>query len=321
MTARVHAGEGGESKVSPGDETKADDAVAASNAGSDKQWSSKQTVRKQGAGQKKVSWFINHKITQTVITLFVVYALFGEDIRVYTEKPFDTTFDALAVIALVIFIVELVCQSVASPNEYWLGFYFFLDLVSTASMFPDITFLMNPLLGDGESAEIGADSIKSAKASRSGAKAARFVRIVRLVRMVRVLKLYKAAQGKAGNGELIGKPDLTLDGGSKVGKKLTELTTRKVIILILSLVVFLPILDLSILSDLDNIHQSQGITYVYAGGEKGAVGVVYRVCVVRASVIEGWAGGVWCGGREYVCGRGEIDGKRTRWRHRARRHT
>ena len=269
MTARVHAGAGDESKVSPGDETKVDDADEGSDAGSAKKWSTKQTMRKQGACQKKISWFINHKITQTVITLFVVYALFGEDIRVYTEKPMDTTFDALAVIALVIFIMELVFQSVASPNEYWLGFYFFLDLVSTASMFPDITFLMNPLLGEGEQSSTAADSIKSAKASRSGAKAARFVRIVRLVRMVRVLKLYKAAQGKAGNAEMIGKPDLTLDGGSKVGKKLTELTTRKVIILILSLVIFLPMLDLSIFADLDNMHQAQGITYVYAGGEKG----------------------------------------------------
>ena len=42
-----------------------------------------------------------------------------------------------------------------------MGFYF---LISTASMFPDITFLMNPLLGEGEQSQTATDSIKSAKA-------------------------------------------------------------------------------------------------------------------------------------------------------------
>jgi class 3 adenylate cyclase len=82
------------------------------------------------------------------------------------------------------------------------------------------------------------------------------VRIVRLIRLVRIVKLYKIAAGES---------DANLDKQvamepSQVGKKLTELTTRRVIILVLLMVIVLPFMDSSFLSDGEgNTYQSNGM--------------------------------------------------------------
>ena len=114
MTARVHANE---SKVAPTSQgmgrVVGESKDGSADRSSSQQWAAATaTKRVQSPARKRVSIFINHKVTQIVITLFVVYALFGEDIRVFTEKPMDTFFDVLAVIALMIFIMEIVLQSI-----------------------------------------------------------------------------------------------------------------------------------------------------------------------------------------------------------------
>jgi hypothetical protein len=96
-------------------------------------------------------------------------------------------------------------------------------------MIPDIGWIWDPLVGEQDLAGAQTAALKGAKGARAGTKAGRAVRIVRLVRMVRIVKLYKMT---AGDEDV----DVEEDTGaepSKVGKKLTELTTRKVIIITL----------------------------------------------------------------------------------------
>ena len=110
-----------------------------------------------------------------------------------------------------------------------MGFYFWLDLLSTLSLLPDIGWIWNPIVGEETTAGGHTAAIKGAKGARAGTKAGRAVRIVRLVRMVRIVKLYKMT---AGDDSV----DQDEDNGaepSKVGKKLTELTTRRVIMITL----------------------------------------------------------------------------------------
>lgn len=208
----------------------------------------------------KVKKFYDRKSTQIFITCFIIYALFGEDIRRFFEKPVDDAFYTLSTIALCVFILEMFVQSVASP-EYVFSFYFWLDIISTASIIPDIGWLFDELLQD-DAGQDAAEGLTHAKTSRSGAKAARFVRVVRLVRMVRVIKLYKMAQKNEGESE--GEDlDISIGGGSKVGKQLTEQTTRKVVMLILILVLMLPFADLDYLADRVNTHQTRGLTAIH----------------------------------------------------------
>ena len=136
-----------------------------------------------------------------------------------------------------------------------LGFYFWLDLLSTISLIPDIGWIWGPLVGEETTAGAQTAALKGAKGARAGTKAGRAVRIVRLVRMVRIVKLYKMTAGD----ENVDVEDSGAEP-SKVGKKLTELTTRRVIIITLGMILMLPILDQSVFKDDYDSYQDHGLS-------------------------------------------------------------
>jgi hypothetical protein len=53
-------------------------------------------------------------------------------------------------VSLVLFAVEIVLASIAK-DDYFLGFYFWLDLVATISLFADIGWVWNAITGTGGS--------------------------------------------------------------------------------------------------------------------------------------------------------------------------
>ena len=72
------------------------------------------------------------------MTIITLYALFGDDIRVLiTDKEGDPTFWILNIIALWSFAIEILISSIAKP-DYFNGFFFWLDFISTASLLLDI---------------------------------------------------------------------------------------------------------------------------------------------------------------------------------------
>ena len=77
------------------------------------------------------------------MTLITVYALFADDFRVLIfTKSADNVFNTLTTIAFVSFMLELFLSCLAK-DDYFLGFYFWLDLVSTLSLIMDIGWIMN----------------------------------------------------------------------------------------------------------------------------------------------------------------------------------
>ena len=131
--------------------------------------------------------------------------LFGNDVRVLAfSKAADPVFEVLMSMSFVIFLFEFVVYSwskttvhvgVKSPlsdklssltrgrtpsfkvSGYLFGFYFWLDCLAVASMFPDLPWIAGPLglnaLSLGAHSEVGAT-----------AKLGRVARMVRLVRSV-----------------------------------------------------------------------------------------------------------------------------------------
>jgi hypothetical protein len=96
----------------------------------------------------------------------------------------------------VFFALELVLSTWAKPG-YKFSFYFWLDLVATVSLIPDIGFIWDPMIGveDDESGSSDAEQIQNAgKASRAGTRTSRVIRVIRLIRLIRIVKLYKNAQ-------------------------------------------------------------------------------------------------------------------------------
>ena len=175
---------------------------------------------------------------QIVVSVVTIFALYGDDIRLLAlPKSADVVFHWLSFFALLLFVSEMSMQSY-SIQGYKFSFDFWLDFVSTFSLIPDIAFLWELIIG-GEEDGGGASAVLSAsRASRAGTRAIRIVRIVRLVRMVRIVKLLKQLRRKDKGPSVT-----TKEVHSKVGAKLLKVTTRRVIVLVLVMVLFLPFFD------------------------------------------------------------------------------
>lgn len=100
------------------------------------------------------------------------------------------------------FLLELIAASIGKA-DYWLSFFFWLDLIATLSVITDIKPLMELIMGDS-SRGAGTDTITLARASRGariGTRAGRMTRVIRLIRLVRIVKLYKSANQAMVNQE------------------------------------------------------------------------------------------------------------------------
>lgn len=87
-------------------------------------------------------WFF-----QTVMTITTIYSLFGDDIRVLAcDRYADVVFYILTSISFSLFTIEI-CLACVVKDDYWLGFYFWLDLISTLSLLTDIGWIMDAMMG------------------------------------------------------------------------------------------------------------------------------------------------------------------------------
>jgi len=89
------------------------------------------------------------------MAIITVYSLFGDDIRsVAFDEGDDYKFYFLTSISFGFFLLEMILQSFLR-EDYWLGFYFWLDLISTLSLLTDIGWVMNALIDSTASAGQG----------------------------------------------------------------------------------------------------------------------------------------------------------------------
>lgn len=136
------------------------------------------------------------------MTIVTVYALFADDIRMlFFTKASDGVFYGLTTVAFVSFMVELVLSCFAK-DDYFMGFYFWLDLVSTVSLIMDIGWIMNAGKDKGSGNAKKASSIaRAGRGARIGTKAGRITRVIRLIRLIRIVKLYKNANAVLGKDD------------------------------------------------------------------------------------------------------------------------
>jgi hypothetical protein len=134
--------------------------------------------------KKGIVKFLDHPITSIFMTLITVYSLFFDDIRVLgVSKDADNVFYVITLICMACFLVEIVLASIAK-DDYFLTFFFWLDLISTLSMVTDVGWIMQG--GKSSGGNVGSLA-KTGRASR----VTRVIRIVRLIRLIRIVKLYK----------------------------------------------------------------------------------------------------------------------------------
>jgi class 3 adenylate cyclase len=129
--------------------------------------------------------------------IITIFALFGDDFRLaVTPKSADDGFSAAIIVCIILFSIEIIFSCIVRP-PYRFSFFFWLDVLSTASLIFDINSVWNSIQDAGGSSFIQSAQIaRASRASRAGTRAARIIRVIRVVRLIRIVKLYKLAQEK-----------------------------------------------------------------------------------------------------------------------------
>lgn len=220
---------------------------------------------------------VENKYVVGFTTMLTVWALTGDDLKlIATDRPADGAFDVIVVLCILVFSSEIIVSCVGK-EDYSMSFFFWLDILSTFTLILDLSAVsdqvtaafaaISGLFGSDEGAEDGdASNLRSSKTARIGAKAGRVVRVLRLVRILKLYKAYYEARARKRREEqeemlLMGKTpgsddewndeeleekdeEEPMNSESRVGKKLSEMTTRRVIFLILSSLLALPLLQM-----------------------------------------------------------------------------
>ena len=126
-------------------------------------------------------------ISQLCITIFI---LIEDEIKnLFTKKTADLPFSIIIIIFLVFYIIELIMYSLFI-KDYFLNFYFWLDIVSIITTLLDIHWFYNSIIES-----VGGGKINNLEdlMRRNESKvmlAIKVFKIIRIIRIVRITKLY-----------------------------------------------------------------------------------------------------------------------------------
>ncbi len=182
--------------------------------------------------------------SNSIMGVVTIYALFGDDIRQLAFSALaDKYFSILSIIAFFLFVLEMVISMFVLPG--YMSFYFYLDFLASASFFGELGMLWS----------YENDVLQSARAGRItkvGVRAGRLFRVFRMVRLWRLAKpLYKYTLGflnGGANGDMNANKPVEKEGvnslppESFLGKNISNLTTKRVIVGILGMLVVIPLL-------------------------------------------------------------------------------
>ena len=197
------------------------------------------------------------------ITIFMAavtyFALFGDDMRLwFTNKWADPIFFGLLVLSVICFTLEILINScVVDDPPYKYEFFFWLDIIATISIVPDVEWLVTPmeeLLGmDPQVYSADVFPGELAQQTTKPDKITKIVKSLRLIRLIRIIKLYKYAvkssaeieearlkeQQKLSKNVQQAALNRELEPGN-IGRTLSDALTRRLIILVLLLLMVLP---------------------------------------------------------------------------------
>ncbi|KAJ0400119.1 hypothetical protein P43SY_009922 [Pythium insidiosum] len=206
--------------------------------------------------KERIVKMLENRYVSAWLALCTIFALFGDDLRVgFLAKSADNAIFNLLFVCFVFFSIELMLNVYARPMYFnkGLGGAFYLDAVSTLSIIPDVGWIWVHVIGEtnnGKTSSGQAAALRAGRASRAGTRAGRIVRLVRLFRMLRILRVVK----EKNKGEEV---KVAISEPSKIGKVLTEKTTRRLILLVLLIIIVSPIIDGSVDQTQDDFQVAQ----------------------------------------------------------------
>lgn len=156
--------------------------------------------------RQSVNAVLEHWAFTIFTTVLAVYSMISDDVRqLACSKETDQVVWMMTVVVMAVFTAELVASSLVKP-DYFLGFFFWLDIISILSMLLDVGWVSNLIFPTGRVGGLtNASLVRAARASQIGARAGRIVRILRIVRLIRIIKIYKVSDRQSFQDKLIKK--------------------------------------------------------------------------------------------------------------------
>eukprot|EP00798_Chlamydomonas_sp_ICE-L_P018652 gene18652-25168_t len=230
----------------------------------------------------------------TLMVILTFYIIFEDDIKRAALPPtWDLPLESIIAAIFIFFVTEMTLSSLVKPG-YFLGFYFWMDVIVCTSLFFEIPTIRASVMGEFDDYPCldTQDDFITFVGDRAfiGSKAVRVARIFRLLRLLRLFQLYKEINTRRRIREVFhqaGTPhvqervmtmielEIMQDQNkeTRVGQRLEELTIRRVIIYVLLMVVFLPAFDLE-----------YGIYGIYIGTDRGGLKMLHDMSVVTGGV-------------------------------------
>ena len=214
-----------------------------------------------------------------------VFILFSDDLRLlYFPSSADVTFEVMSTIAFVLFLAEIILYSWVKSDfsegfwkvkGYMFSFFFWLDLMALCSLISDLAWFASML----RLPDLSSDPVN--RGNMSNVFHMKFGRVFRMTRLVRLVKLYKISSKRKRDRQIFQDLQWLFDSGdneinreeleerlrhdeekqSKVGVKLSDIITRRVIIAVLLMLCVVPLLTYQASQDdeLDSLEFLQSI--------------------------------------------------------------
>ena len=195
----------------------------------------------------KMEAFVDTKLFQGLMLVTTIYALIGTDIAAWvgiSQEQYHVL-HWISFIALILFFVEWFLQWICKDGYFdgGKGFFFWLDFIAALSLIPDVPWIAEPLaaaMGLGGGAGGGLAIARAGRAARAGARAGRIARIFKLLK-----KALPAIQKMMGKELPVDEEndDLGDLAPSHIGGVFGDLMTRKAIVGVMLMLVFVAMLD------------------------------------------------------------------------------
>lgn len=128
------------------------------------------------------------------MTFLTIFALFGDDIRLwFFDEEVDQMFFLILTLSFLLFALEIMINACVI-DDFKYSFFFWLDIIATASLIPDIDFLVDWFYGliGVPIPNASSDVNPGARIPRnSNDKLTKIIKSLRLIRLIRIIKLYK----------------------------------------------------------------------------------------------------------------------------------
>ena len=195
----------------------------------------------------KMEAFVDTKLFQGLMLVTTIYALIGTDIAAWVgiSQASYHVLHWISFIALILFFVEWFLQWICKDGYFdgGKGFFFWLDFIAALSLIPDVPWIAEPLaaaMGLGGGAGGGLAIARAGRAARAGARAGRIARIFKLLK--KALPAIQKMMGKELPEDEVD-DDLGDLAPSHIGGVFGDLMTRKAIVGVMLMLVFVAMLD------------------------------------------------------------------------------